>query len=172
VELSVRPGEARDLTDLVRIYNWYVVHSSATFDTEPVTVDDRREWFARFGTAGPHRLLVALGRHGTVVGYAGSMRYRDHPAFDGTVELTVYVDAAERTRGIGSSLYATLLDELAHEPIHRLVVGIALPNDGPTALHQPFGVEAIGVFDEYARKGDRWVSSLWMQRAMDRAAPC
>jgi phosphinothricin acetyltransferase len=164
VHVHVRAACERDQDAIVAIYDWYVLNSDATFDTRPLAIDARAAWFGRFGDNGPHRLLVAVDDAEQVVGYAGSARYRDHPAFAGTAELTVYVDSTTRASGVGSELYARLLAELAHEPVHRLVAAIALPNDASVALHRRFGFEAIGVFDEYARKGDRWLSSLWMQR--------
>ena len=48
-----------DLAQLVAIYNYYIEHSIATFDTEPTTVEDRAEWFETFSEVGPYRLLVA-----------------------------------------------------------------------------------------------------------------
>jgi phosphinothricin acetyltransferase len=47
------------------------------------------------------------------------------------------------------------------------VVGIALPNDASVRLHARFGFRTVGVFDGYAHKNGRAISSQWMQRAMD-----
>ena len=38
--MKIRDGTAIDAADLARIYNHYVLHSHATFDTEPETVED------------------------------------------------------------------------------------------------------------------------------------
>jgi phosphinothricin acetyltransferase len=48
-------------------------------------------------------------------------------------------------------------------------VGIALPNEASIRLHARFGFRAVGVFDEYAHKSGRAISSQWMQRRMDAA---
>lgn len=114
-----------------------------------------------FQTTGPHRLLVA--DDGKVRGYAASIPYRDHPAFAHTVEFSVYVSPAHTRRGLGVRLYQRLLEELEFEPIHRVVVGIAIPNDASIRLHRRLGFEEIGVFDEYAEKWGERVSSIWMQ---------
>ena len=58
-DLVVRPAEARDVPALMELYNHYVRTSSATFDTEPHTLEQRREWFSHYGPTGRHRLLVA-----------------------------------------------------------------------------------------------------------------
>lgn len=51
--------------------------------------------------------------------------------------------------------------------MHRVVVGIALPNEASVRLHRKFGFEDIGVFDEYAFYKGQYRSSLWMQKRMD-----
>ena len=42
---TIRAATAADLPALTEIYNHYVLTTPITFDLEPFTVDDRREWF-------------------------------------------------------------------------------------------------------------------------------
>jgi phosphinothricin acetyltransferase len=169
--MIVRPGDRGDLAELVSIYNHYVSSSHATFDTEPVTVEDRIGWLERFSEAGPHRLLVAVDGD-RILGCASSARYRDHPAFDRTVELSVYLHPTVRSQGIGSALYRSLLDILRSEQVHVALAGIALPNEASVALHRRFGFVEVGVFEEYALKNGTYISSVWMQlRVEDQPAP-
>ena len=99
-----------------------------------------------------------------MVGYACSQPYRGHEAFRETVEFSVALDAGCRSRGVGTSLYRALFDSVAQEPIHVVVVGIAMPNDASVALHRKFGFTEVGTFHEYATKNGQYISSLWMQR--------
>ncbi|WP_107102675.1 GNAT family N-acetyltransferase [Streptomyces phaeochromogenes] len=160
--LVVRTGRKDDLPELVRIYNHYVTHSIITFDTQPVTVESRLQWFERFSDTGPHRLFVATTGY-RVLGCASSSPYRTHPAFDQTVELGVYVDPDARAAGIGSALYRTLIETLRSQPVHVALAGIALPNDASVALHRKFGFTDVGTFAEYATKNGGYISSVWMQ---------
>lgn len=161
--VRARPGTAEDLPALVAILNHHISAGFATFDEVATTVADRRPWFARFAATGPYRIVVAdVGRE--VAGHACSVPYRDHSAFRRTVELSVYVSPLHTGRGVGTLLYERVLAELADEDVHRAVVGIALPNDASIALHRRFGFTDVGVFDEYATKRGRMLSSLWMQR--------
>jgi phosphinothricin acetyltransferase len=152
-----------DLTVVVEILNHTAATSIATFDTRPVTVAERRDWFAQFSSAGPYRCLVAR-QDGEVTGYACSQRYRQHEAFRQTVEVSIALAAGHRGKGTGTSLYRLLFDCLATEPVHVAVAGIAMPNDASVALHRKFGFTDVGVFREYAVKNGRYISSLWMQR--------
>jgi phosphinothricin acetyltransferase len=161
----VRPARRSDLAELVAIHNYYVEQSVATFDTEATSVESRTAWFESFSNLGPHRLLVAVENQ-RVLGCASSAPYRAHPAFAQTVEVSIYVDPDVRTTGVGSALYNALFDELRHESLHSAVAGIALPNDASVALHRKFGFTEVGVFEEYATKHGRYISSLWMQRRL------
>ena len=161
--MEIRSGTAEDLVAIAQIYEHYVLHSFATFDEAPPSPEQWRAWFDEFGLTGPHRLVVA--DDGEVQGYASSLPYRAHPAFSETVEFSVYVSAGRTSEGLGRRLYGRLIEELQGQAVHRAVVGIALPNDASVQLHRSFGFDEIGVFDQYAKKRDRYLSSIWMQRA-------
>ncbi|MFA1547012.1 N-acetyltransferase family protein [Actinomadura chokoriensis] len=163
VEVAI--ANESDLPGIVDIMNNVAASSIATFDTRPTSVAERRAWFERFLPTGPYRLLVAR-RDGEVVGYACSQPYRDHEAFRETVELSVALGAGRRGQGVGTSLYRALFEVIAHEPIHAVVVGIAMPNDASVALHRKFGFTEVGTFHEYATKNGQYISSLWMQRLL------
>src|SRR5215472_9687078 len=126
--VEIRPGTEDDLPSIVEILNYTAANSIANFDTRPISVSERRDWFGQFSTVGPYRLLIAQ-RGNRVLGYACSARYRDHEAFRETVEVSIALDASSRGQRIGTSLYRELFDRLAHEPVHIALAGIALPND-------------------------------------------
>jgi phosphinothricin acetyltransferase len=161
--IDIRLGTEDDLPQIVGILNYTAANSIATFDTRPVSVEERRDWFGQFSPVGPYRLLVAQ-RGNRVVGYACSHRYRDHEAFRETVEVSIALDASSRGQGVGTSLYRELFDCLAHEPVHAALAGIALPNDASVALHRNFSFTEVGIFREYAVKNGQYISSIWMQR--------
>lgn len=161
----VRHAEERDLRDLTEIYNHYVLHSHATFDVAPQTIAQRRDWFARYSASGPYRILVADSPMG-ILGCAYSSRYREHAAFDHTIETSVYVHPDRRSRGVGKALYGALFASLKRERIRLAVAGIALPNEASIALHRSFGFTEVGIFRDYAQKNGRLISSIWMQKTL------
>ena len=168
--MHIAPACVADAADLLTLRNHYIARSFATFDEVPLTLAAVHAWIAGFTDAGPHRLLVA--RQGPrLLGYCSSQAYRAHPAFARTIETSVYVAPDVAGTGVGAALYARLFAQLADAGLHRAVVGIALPNPASLRLHERFGFRTVGVFDEYAHKHGRAISSQWMQRAMDAAAP-
>lgn len=162
---AIRPARAADLPRLTDLYNHYVVHSPVTFDLEPQSLDQRAVWLAQFSEAGRHRLLVAE-EAGKMVGYAGTTRWRPKPAYDTTVETTIYCAPDSVGRGIGSRLYAALFDAVAAEDIHRIVAGFVPPNPASAALHERLGFRTVGIFSEVGYKFGRYWDVCWMERPL------
>lgn len=161
----IRAAAPEDLPRLTEIYNHYVVHTAVTFDVEAQTVEQRAKWFAQFAEVGRHRLLVAE-ESGRVLGYAGTTRFRPKPAYDTTVETTIYCDPEAVGRGLGSLLYAALFAAIADEKLHRIVAGYTPPNPGSEALHRRFGFKVIGTFTENGYKLGRYWDVCWMERPL------
>lgn len=163
----IRNALPGDLAALTALYNHYVVHTPITFDVVTLQPEQRRPWFDDHARGGRHRLLVAE-EGGAVVGYATSSRWRPKPAYDTTVESSVYVRHDAVGRGIGRLLYSTLFDLLANENVHTIVAGVALPNDASIALHERFGFQQVGVFREVGQKFDRFWDVAWLQRRLEK----
>ncbi len=164
-DISIRPAVRADLPRLTEIYNHYVVHTPVTFDVEPYTVERRETWFSQFGVSGRYRLFVAE-ENGSVVGYAGTTRFRPKAAYETTVETTIYCDQRAIGKGIGSRLYGALLDALQAEDIRRIVAGYTLPNPASAALHERFGFQRVGIFTENGRKFGRYWDVAWNERPL------
>lgn len=163
--MLIRAADPADLVPLHALRSYYVDHSYATFDETPLPLNATENWLSSFASVGPYRLFVAE-QDGQLIGFAGSQRYRVHPAFCRTIETTVYVAPGMVGRRVGTSLYRELFESIATEGLHRAVVGIALPNDASVHLHKKLGFLEVGVFDEYASKNGEYISSLWMQRSL------
>lgn len=162
----MRHAEPADLPALTAIYNHYVRTSYATFDVEEKSVEQRREWFDHYAPSGRHRLLVAEDDAGAVVGFATSSRYRPRPAYDTSVETSVYLDPSATGRGIGSALYKSLFEVLRDEDVHRAFAGISLPNEASVRLHQRFGFTKVAHFTEQGRKFGRYWDVAWFEKPL------
>lgn len=167
LELDIQSRAARpdDLPRLTEIYNHYVLATPITFDVEPATVEGRRAWFDEHAPTGRHRLLVAE-YEGIVLGYASSSRFRSKPAYQTSVELSVYLAPEHTGRGTGSMLYRQLLDELARVDVHRVYAGVCLPNEPSLRLHRGLGFQPIGVYREVGRKFGRYWDVQWFERGV------
>jgi phosphinothricin acetyltransferase len=165
-EVTIRAGESDDLFRLVEIYNHYVVNTHATFDTNELMPAQRTAWFAGFSIEGPHQLLVAE-KGGHVIGYASSSKFKERPAYDRSVETTIYMAAEEHGAGNGHKLYAALIESLKAEPsVHRAYGVIALPNESSVAMHKTLGFALVGTCHEVGYKFDKYWDVGWFEKEM------
>ena len=164
-KVSVRPATEQDLGQLNDIYNRYVIETHFTFDIEPMTIEARREWFDHYDTTGRHRVLVGVS-DATVIGYASSSRWRPKPAYETSVETSIYLAPDAVGRGIGTKLYEELFKQLQREDLHRAYAGIALPNQASIALHERVGFKRVAHFTEQGRKFDRYWDVGWYEKPL------
>ncbi|KPI21858.1 Phosphinothricin acetyltransferase [Actinobacteria bacterium OK074] len=170
-EVQVRPGTEGDLGPLTDIYNHYVRETPITFDTEVFTPEERRPWLLSHPEDGPHRLMVATSTDPTansqeILGYATSSAFRPKRAYATTVEATVYLAPGAAGRGVGTLLYKALFEALAEEDVHRVVAGVALPNEASVRLHERFGFRHMGTYTEVGRKFGRYWDVAWFERGV------
>lgn len=164
MRVTIDTATEADLKRLTEIYNYYILHSHATFDIDQYSIQKRQSWFQNFATQGPYRLFVAR-QADKVLGYASSTQLRPKPAYQTSVETTIYVDPLHLGQGIGYRLYHMLIYTLEQEKsVHRAFAGIALPNEDSAILHQRLGYNLIGVFREVGYKFGRYWDVAWYDR--------
>jgi phosphinothricin acetyltransferase len=112
--------------------------------------------------------LVALGDGDEVLGYAKSGTHKDRPAYDTTVETSVYVGEGGQGRGVGGALYDALLARLdACGAVRLAVAGVAEPNEASTRLHLSRGFTRVGTFTGAGTKFGRSWDVTWYQRPLE-----
>ncbi|MCX5604154.1 GNAT family N-acetyltransferase [Streptomyces phaeochromogenes] len=164
-EVQVRPGVESDLDALTDIYNHYVRETPITFDTATFTPVERRPWLLSHPEDGPHRLMVATaGDSQRILGYATSSAFRPKPAYETSVEVTIYLAPDAGGRGVGTLLYKALFAALADEDLHRAYAGIAQPNEASVRLHERFGFRHVGTYREVGRKFGRYWDVAWYEK--------
>ncbi|MFD2178282.1 GNAT family N-acetyltransferase [Veronia pacifica] len=159
---TIIPGKNVHIPEITEIFNHYILHSNSRFETEPFTEENRTTWFEQFSEELPHQIYCAI-ENNKVVGFACTQPYRPSTAFSDTVEITIYLSPDVMTKGIGSALYSRLLSHVKSHNVHKVLSGIAVPNVASIALHKKFGFKEIGIFNEYAKKNNQYVSSMWME---------
>ncbi len=162
----VRDAGVADLPAVAAIYTHYVLRTTITFNTEVRTPRQWQERFATHVTAGRHQLLVAEVA-GAVAGFVETQPFRPKPAYDRSVELSVYVAPDATGAGVGGALYGALLTRLeADEAFHRAYAVIALPNEGSEAFHRRHGFTLRGTLTEAGHKFGRYLDVAYYERAL------
>src|SRR5262249_20414438 len=155
---------------IATIWNYEVLCTDATTDTEPRDPAAQREWFARHTARYPIVVatLTSTGAAGDdVVAFGSLSPYRAKPAFARTVEESVYVARDHRGHGVGGLVLAELIRRARHLEHHSIVARITAQNAASLRLHAAHGFQPVGVERESAYKLGRWHDVAIMQRRLD-----
>lgn len=157
----IRPAVASDAAALAAIYNPYIEKTVITFEEQPITPAEIAQRVEEVRAASLPWLVVEAG--GQVGGYAYASKWKGRCAYRYSVESTVYLDAQQTGKGLGTQLYRALLDELLRQKIHAVIGGIALPNETSVKLHERLGFKKVAHFPEVGFKFGRWVDVGYWQ---------
>ena len=158
--MNIRTVNPEDAAQIAEIYNYYIENTHQTFETEALSADEMRARIAEI--AGDYPYLVAE-EDGTIYGYAHAAQFKMRQAYEFSAEVSIYVKANSKQRGIGSMIYEKLFEELKETDIHALIAGISLPNDGSVRFHEKLGFTKVAHFKEVGYKLGRWVDVGYWQ---------
>ena len=162
-DCSIRLATRADAEDINGIQNHYVVHSTATFLTDPLTLEQRLAWLDK--RSQDHPVVVAQA-DGSVVGWGALEVFRGRPAYRHTAELSVYVHHEQHRRGIGRAILADLTTRARALGHHALVGGCCSESTAIIALLEASGFSRVAHFREVGRKFDRWLDVVFLQRLL------
>src|SRR6185436_9493888 len=132
-ELSIRVATIDDQEAIMDIYNEAVANSTATFDTDPRTLEKQITWFKNHKDIHP----VLVGEFdGEIVGWASLSPWSDRCAYETTVEVSVYIHKDHRGKGIGSKLLKAVTDRGRTLKIHTVISRITEGNQISIHLHE------------------------------------
>jgi phosphinothricin acetyltransferase len=168
-DIPIRPAGLRDIAAITRIYDHAVRHGTASFEIEP---PDEHEMVQRYEALrdGRYPYLVAeLG--GTIAGYAYAAPYRARPAYDWSVENSIYIAPQSQRRGIGRALLEQLIVAAQERGFRQMIAIIGdSANAASIELHRAAGFRMVGTFDNVGFKFGRWLDSVLMQRPLGQGA--
>jgi phosphinothricin acetyltransferase len=164
VAISLRPAEISDAEAIRTIYNHEVVHTAATFDLVPRSLDDQVEWLQ--ARSGAFSAIVAVDEAGDVVGFGALSPYKERAAYRTSVEDSVYVHRDLAGRGVGSLILGRLVEVAGDSGFHAIFARINASGEASIALHRKWGFELVGIEREVGRKFNRWHDVALMQRLL------
>lgn len=165
VSVIVRPATYGDIPAILDIYNDAILHTTASYDCQPTTLEARIAWYeAHLHSRLP--IFVAERESGTIVGWSALNSFRHADGYCYAAEDSIYVAANQRGRGVGKRLLSPLIDAAQELGLHTIMAGIDAANSASLRLHTAFGFEQVGYLKEIAFKFDRWLDLVLMQRIL------
>ena len=156
-----------DLAAITVLYGTEVVGGTATFETTPPGLEEMTQ---RFVAVQRHALpwLVAE-TDGRFAGYAYASPFRPRPAYRYGVEVSIYVEAHARRRGVGRALLEALIARTRDRGLRHLIGAISDSDtsEASIALHRTLGFRDAGVYRQVGWKFGRWLDVTLMQLDLD-----
>lgn len=162
MSLIVRDATLEDAEDILAIYNYAAINTTAVWTDGPTDLASRRDWIRARQEAGYPVLVAMKGKD--VVGFASFGDFRPFPGYRHTVENSVYVDERHHRAGIGRSLLAALIERANAMNKHVMVAGIEAGNTGSIGLHASLGFTEVARMPEVGCKFGRWLDLVLMQK--------
>jgi L-amino acid N-acyltransferase YncA len=164
MKIEIRPAERADLDAMLAIYNDAIIKTTAVYDYQPRSSELQLQWFE---AKQAQRLPVFVAHEGeTVIGFGSFGPFRPWPAYQYTVENSLYVDSAQRRKGAGAALLDSLLHAAQMAGYHAMLAGIDATNEASLALHRKAGFQPVAHFREVGWKFERWLDLVFMERML------
>jgi len=170
--VELRAAREADLARIAAIWNYEVLCTDSTTDTEPRDPAAQRTWFAWHTERYPV-VVATMASDGPerdgddVVAYGSLSPYRPKPAFARTVEDSVYVAREHRGAGLGGLILTELIRRARALEYHSIVARITATNAASLRLHSRHGFQPVGLERESAFKLGRWHDVTILQRRLD-----
>ncbi len=156
----LRPAVVADLPAINDIYNHYVLHSTATYQEVPETMEGRRSWFDRHKLGHP---VIVAEMAGVVVGWGSLSAFHARSAYRRTVENSVYIHHDHQRRGVGRTLLMELIRLARDAGHHTIIAGIDADQPGSVRLHTSAGFQQVAHLKQVGFKFGRWLDVLYLQ---------
>lgn len=163
----IRDATVDDLPAIVDVLN-VALGTTTIYSERPYTVADRTAWLAARRERGFPVVVAEVD--GGFAGFGSYGDFRDShalPAYATTVEHSVYVVGERAGGGVGAALMHELVERARAAGVHVMVGAIDAENHGSIRFHERLGFTEVGRMPEIARKWDRWLELVLMQRILE-----
>lgn len=166
--MELRPAREADLPRIVEIYNTTIPSRQATADLEPVTVEQRLDWFRAHHARRP----VLVSEDGdTIAGWLSFEDFYGRAAYAGTSELSLYVAPESRRQGLGRRLLDAALEMAPDLGIRAVVAYVFAHNTPSLRLLDAASFGQWGRLERVAQMDGKEYDLLILGKRLDPAPP-
>jgi len=141
--------QEKDLPIVKKIYDYYILNSTATYYTEPLSVGELKK---SIPFNHPKYKSFLIHCDDTVCGYCYLSQYKNRQAYDRTAEITIYLKPGFTGKGIGRFALDEL-EKIARNNQLKVLIGvISADNKSSIALSEQCGYEKCAHFKQVGEK--------------------
>ncbi len=145
----MRDAVVGDLPAIVGIYNSTIPSRVVSADTEPISVEERSDWFREHEPS--RRPIWVMEDGGEVAGWLSLSDFYDaRPAYHTTAEIGVYVREDYRGKGVGRHLLNEAIRRAPALGLKTLTAGAFAHNEASVRLFESMGFRPWALFPRVA----------------------
>lgn len=163
--IPVRPARIEDAAAIAAIYGHYVREGTATFETEPPSMEEIAGRMRKVMDGG-YPWLAACDDAGELLGYAYAGRFHPRAGYRYACEVSIYVRHDSLGKGLGTALLSGLLEECERRGMRQAIAVIAGTEPASVVLHARAGFRPCGTLTKVGRKHGQWIDVFYMQREL------
>jgi len=156
-----RELELEDIPRLMDIYNHFVINTTVSFHTEPVTLDEFTDSLIH---TNPRYKTFVITSDNSVQGYVQVMPHKKKQAYDTSGEVTIYLHPECVGRGVGSAALAHIESYAKLHGFHVLVSTICSDNEPSIRTFSKNGYTPCAHFREIGFKWGRFLDIVTYQK--------
>jgi len=162
----IRLAAPDDAPGVQAIYALVVRETAISFELEPPTIEEIRKRMVKTLERLP---WLICEQDGDILGYVYASEHRSRPAYQWSVDVSVYVHENARRLGVGQALYRSLFSLLTLQGFYQTYAGITLPHQASVGLHESLGFQPVGVYRAVGYKLGAWHDVGWWQLTLQGA---
>lgn len=141
--ISIRTAVESDWPKIIEIYNQSIHEHGKTADTEPQSVESRKDWLENH--LSPKHPILLAELESLVVGWCSLSPHRPgRKALERTQEISYYIDVEYRGKGVGSTIINETILYAKKNSIKNLFAILLDINTQSIAILKKFGFEQWG----------------------------
>lgn len=153
-----------DAASIAKIYNYFVLNTDITFDTEALSVADMEKKISHISKSFPYIVCEVRSR---IIGFAYVHEWNPRAAYSRSAETTIYISPEYTNQGFGKILFGILEDECRKQDISALVALITSTNFHSCNFHEKIGFEKVGQLKEIGMKFDKLLDVSIYEKLLD-----
>jgi len=151
----IRSIEEKDIPVILDWYNWYIRNSTATFETEELTLIEFKQRVHKIIEKYP---WIILEEDGKPVGYAYYSDFNSRQAYACTVDLAIYLDPNVCHLGYGKILLQEMIAIARKSSYKNIVSLVTTGNIASEKLHERYGFVKKATFEDIGYKHNQWLA--------------
>jgi L-amino acid N-acyltransferase YncA len=159
-QLIFQEARIDDLAILADILNYYIEHTTVSFHTKPVTIE---EMSTKIFFDQPRFKTFVIRDMDLIIGYCGLSPWKKQEAYAHTGEISVYLAHDFTGKGIGSVAIKYLVTNAKGNDINNLIAGICSENIPSIKAFEKAGFEQCAHFEKVGKKFDRVLDTVYLQ---------